>query len=315
MSVSQVTLYVYDISQGMAKVLGPSLVGKPVEGVWHSSIVIFGKEYYFQGGIAWAPPKSTPFGNPVKEITIGNTEISEEEFMMYLDSIQSAFTFETYNVFDNNCNHFANTISEFLTGNPIPSDILDQAKEYKNTPIGQLIQGFENSSRNAMQNQAPQMRQMQHPISQNQFQAAPTQNQAPAHIPFGNPHLSFPGAFNPNPHQTSAPGHSSQVEVISDIMVYLEKISTNDKVVIDFYADWCGPCKTIAPKFIQLAESNPAIKFYKVNVDHAPDISGSVGVRAMPTFLFLHKGSEFKRLQGANPAELQKSVQDLSNLN
>ena len=51
-------------------------IGKQVDGVWHTSIVVFDKEFYYQGGIQTDSPKTTPFGQPVKEIHLGETELS-----------------------------------------------------------------------------------------------------------------------------------------------------------------------------------------------------------------------------------------------
>lgn len=47
----KVVLRVYDLSQGMAKVLSPSIIGKQIDGVWHTGIVVYGKEYFYSGGI------------------------------------------------------------------------------------------------------------------------------------------------------------------------------------------------------------------------------------------------------------------------
>ncbi len=58
----QVVLNVYDMSGGMAKKFSRQLVGGQIEGVWHTGIVIYGKEYYFGGGISYDLPARTPFG-------------------------------------------------------------------------------------------------------------------------------------------------------------------------------------------------------------------------------------------------------------
>ncbi|KAF3064628.1 Thioredoxin-like protein [Daldinia childiae] len=82
-------------------------------------------------------------------------------------------------------------------------------------------------------------------------------------------------------------------------------------VVTDFYADWCGPCKMIAPTFESLATkySKPGkITFCKVNVDNQQSIAQSHGVRAMPTFLIFKNGSVIETIQGANPPALTSAV-------
>lgn len=58
----EVLLHVYDISQGMARQFSKQLIGREIEGVWHTGIVVYNKEYYFGGGISYDPPSRTPFG-------------------------------------------------------------------------------------------------------------------------------------------------------------------------------------------------------------------------------------------------------------
>ena len=68
--------------------------------------------------------------------------------------------------------------------------------------------------------------------------------------------------------------------------------STAD-VVVDFYADWCPPCRAIAPVFSKLADENAVrgqLAFAKVNVDHVKDVAGRYGVSAMPTFVVFRGG-------------------------
>jgi hypothetical protein len=58
----EVKLHVYDLSNGMAAQFSRQLIGKYIEGVWHTGIVVFNKEYYFGGGISYDAPGMTPFG-------------------------------------------------------------------------------------------------------------------------------------------------------------------------------------------------------------------------------------------------------------
>jgi hypothetical protein len=135
----KVDLLLYDISNGMARQFSPMLLGKTIEGVWHTSIIVYGREFYFGGGICEGAPKKTPYGKPVKEIKFGHTELPVELFKEYLKDLNDKFNANTYNVLYNNCNHFTNEIANFLTGKNIPENILNQHKELYNSPMGKMI--------------------------------------------------------------------------------------------------------------------------------------------------------------------------------
>ncbi|QUC18066.1 uncharacterized protein UV8b_02307 [Ustilaginoidea virens] len=88
-------------------------------------------------------------------------------------------------------------------------------------------------------------------------------------------------------------------------------LSGTSVVVTDFYADWCGPCKMIAPHFQRLANQHSVpkkIAFAKVNVDSQQQIAQQNAVSAMPTFKIFHNGSCIQTIQGANPASLSDAV-------
>ena len=69
--MTSVSLYVYDITSGMAKAMSMMMIGQQVDAIYHTSLVVFGKEYYFGAGICADPPKSTPFGKPIQEVPLG----------------------------------------------------------------------------------------------------------------------------------------------------------------------------------------------------------------------------------------------------
>lgn len=64
-------------------------------------------------------------------------------------------------------------------------------------------------------------------------------------------------------------------------------------VVVDFYADWCGPCKMLGPVMESAAEKISDVKFYKVNVDESEDVAAKYGIMSIPT-VFLFKDGNLK---------------------
>ena len=78
-------------------------------------------------------------------------------------------------------------------------------------------------------------------------------------------------------------------------------ISRNDlPVIVDFWADWCGPCKMMAPVFSQLAaEMADSVRFAKVDTEQARDISARFNIRSIPTIILFKNGQEINRVAGA----------------
>ena len=61
-------------------------------------------------------------------------------------------------------------------------------------------------------------------------------------------------------------------------------------VLVDFYADWCGPCKALAPVLEEVARETPGAKIVKINVDESPEIAAQYGINAIPTLLVFQGG-------------------------
>lgn len=99
-------------------------------------------------------------------------------------------------------------------------------------------------------------------------------------------------------------------------------LSSNMYVVADFYADWCGPCKQIAPLYEQFAKQSSVpgyLAFAKVNVDHNGQTAAQYGVSAMPTFMFFKNGKQVgvngnPLIRGADVASLRAAVDKLGGL-
>lgn len=77
-----------------------------------------------------------------------------------------------------------------------------------------------------------------------------------------------------------------------------EKIQSNGKVLVDCYAEWCGPCKMLSPIIDQIAEENTTVKFYKLNVDESEEVATKYGIMSIPTLLLFENGTLKKTMVG-----------------
>ncbi|MBQ7337021.1 MAG: thioredoxin [Clostridia bacterium] len=92
------------------------------------------------------------------------------------------------------------------------------------------------------------------------------------------------------------------MSVINITKANYDEIKNGDKVVlIDFYADWCGPCRMMAPVVHEIAEENENIVVGKINVDDEPALAQEYGVMSIPTLVVLKGGKEVTRATGARP--------------
>jgi thioredoxin 1 len=87
---------------------------------------------------------------------------------------------------------------------------------------------------------------------------------------------------------------------------FLNTLKSNQWVIVDFYADWCGPCKRFAPTFETLSSEISNVHFCKVNSDHLDNVCSQFNVTALPTFVLIHNGKEVGRESGANETTVRK---------
>ena len=92
-----------------------------------------------------------------------------------------------------------------------------------------------------------------------------------------------------------------------------EVLESTTPVLVDFYADWCGPCKMMGPVISQIAEDyDGELKVGKMNVDENPDIAQKYGVMSIPNFLFFKNGELVDKFVGAtNKATLEEKFNAL----
>ena len=81
-----------------------------------------------------------------------------------------------------------------------------------------------------------------------------------------------------------------------------EEVKNSDKpVLIDFYADWCGPCRMVAPILHEIAEERPDVMVAKINVDDEEELAMEFGVYSIPTLIVMKNGEVVKQSSGARP--------------
>ncbi|KXS15212.1 thioredoxin-domain-containing protein [Gonapodya prolifera JEL478] len=142
-------------------------------------------------------------------------------------------------------------------------------------------------------------------------------------FPSPSPARQFSIVCKPTPLRLPAPApapsrslHTSRTTFAADTgikhvgeLTEFQKIVGGDKLtVVDFWAAWCGPCKAIAPKFAQFADSYPNARFVKVDVDEAVEIAAEYGISAMPTFQLYKKGEKVSEIIGANAGALEAAI-------
>eukprot|EP00833_Pecoramyces_ruminatium_P017436 jgi/Orpsp1_1/1191468/evm.model.d7180000086039.1 len=89
---------------------------------------------------------------------------------------------------------------------------------------------------------------------------------------------------------------------------YNKYVSQGKLTVVDFFAEWCGPCKNIAPRFENLSNAYRNANFLKVNIDEMNSLASGLSVSSIPTFIFYKSGKTLHRITGANYNELESTI-------
>ncbi len=104
---------------------------------------------------------------------------------------------------------------------------------------------------------------------------------------------------------------NAKVVSVNDTNFEKEVLESDGAVFVDFYADWCGPCRAVSPIVEELSEDyDGKMKFVKVNVDNAPDVAAKYGVMSIPTLIIFNKGEREEVFVGAGPKSKYEGMID-----
>ena len=94
----------------------------------------------------------------------------------------------------------------------------------------------------------------------------------------------------------------AEISDVTDATFENEVLKSTTPVLVDFWAEWCGPCKAIAPIIKEIADDNgDKLKVVKINIDESPQTPGTYGIRSIPTILMFKDGQVVSQLSGARP--------------
>ena len=291
-----VTLLVYDLSQGLARQMSMGFLGFQLDAIYHTSIEVNGLEYVYDGGIVAIVPGSSHLGQPIERIPLGSTALTMDVIEEYLASIRPLFTAEAYDLFHHNCNNFSDTLSNFLVGTGIPKHIASMPQAVLESPMGRML--------------VPQLMQSVN---------AGRQQNGGALLGLGQSAQSVPGLSASTLSAATSPGATGTVQNVStpaELSRLLDAAKTSCAAIF-FTSATCAPCKILYPVYDQLAqELQGKVTLIKVDIalPQAQSIAVQYSIHATPTFITFLKGDKESQWSGADAAKLRGNLQLLTTM-
>ena len=103
----------------------------------------------------------------------------------------------------------------------------------------------------------------------------------------------------------------SRVINITSIDQYMQSLKSNKLVLVDFYAEWCPPCRAASPEFAKLSTQFTNTSFLKVNVDHVADVAKKENIQSMPTFKLFVNGDMNANFTGFDKTKIVNKLTEL----
>jgi hypothetical protein len=141
----EVLLVIYDLSNGMARSMSQQFLGTTIELIPHTALVVFGREYFFGGGIQSVNPQQfrrTSRMQPIQTQSLGHTAVSPQEFNHWCRTIGSQlYNVQSYDLLERNCNNFSHdaAIQGLRLSKGVPSYILEIPQRFLGSPMGQMV--------------------------------------------------------------------------------------------------------------------------------------------------------------------------------
>ncbi|MCO5585246.1 hypothetical protein L7F22_039179 [Adiantum nelumboides] len=296
-----VQLYVYDLSNGLARSLSRQLTGRQFDAIYHTSIVAYSREWYFGQGIFDETPGRTHFGQPIQKHDLGQTSIDPATFQEILTDLRERYRADTYHLLQFNCNTFSNELSNVLVGKDIPSHITSLPQDFLATPFGQMM--------------GPQIDSM--------FRGGPSSASARQ---MTNAPPSAMGILNNVTRSAMSNGQTNGATNSKVIIKPLQSVAQLEELkrsassaVVMYTSHTCPPCVQMHPVYESIAEKyseagkykDRPIVFGQAYAQSAQMLMQQEGISATPTFHFYAAGKKVNELKGANPSSLEDAIEAL----
>ncbi|KAH9980190.1 PPPDE putative peptidase domain-containing protein [Lactifluus volemus] len=309
---SPVKLYVYDLSRGMARAMSMQFLGRQLDGIWHTSVVVFNKEVFYGQGIFITAPGQSHYGQPVSIQDMGETAIDEQIFEEYLAEMRGQYTADKSNhsLVDFNCNTFTNDCIGFLTGGSIPPWITNLPSDFLSTPFGAALR----PTIDAMFN--PPGPPLEQPYQPSSDRTTNTTANTPAPTSLDSGYSSSSSATPSTRGATMT--IADPIHISTNPASFRNLLDSHRAVVAMFTSATCGPCRMIEPVFEELAHAKTSkgkdggdrVAFVKVDlsVGMSTMVAREYNVAATPTFGFFLDSKRIHELKGVNAPELRTQV-------